>query len=384
MKKLAQLLILIALITACQPSDKSDKDLINIALTPGNVEAGGLRWSPKGEKLILTKTDAGWLTQLPLGPDKMTFGLRLSSSDVAGNLNILEIDGNRNGFFGEEQDSILTCEPSERRGKIWSSFSTTLQIPFSGADEELVVNPYPISFWYVFDPETEEAEEVIRYSRRGWMEGQSKSEGEIIHVLVTESLMDGIIDEYDSWSIAADSAYKDLFLSQNARSIGEHAWLGEVAYGIDSVSPSGRNAWIKKVDPQITREEEEAANDWLAPDREAKHSGDTVAFLHDYSYAMELAKQRAVAVLLDFETTWCGPCKTMDKWVYTADTVVTVSKNLICVKIDGDEHKDLVKKYAVTGYPTLIVLNKAGEVVARASGYQSVEKTLAMLKLAIK
>ena len=163
---------------------------------------------------------------------------------------------------------------------------------------------------------------VLRYSRRGWMEGEADTEFGPIRVLLTEMTMDGIYNREDSWAIAPDSSRNVLFLSKSAKGADTHNWLREQAFGIDSLLPSGRVVWIKPVDPQITRAQEEAQNDWLAPDRAAKHSGGKVKFLHDYDYALGLAKQRKQFCLLDFETTWCGPCNTMDQWVSDTYTFI--------------------------------------------------------------
>ena len=219
----------------------------------------------------------------------------------------------------------------------------------------------------------------MRFSRRGWMEGYAESEFGNISILITERKMDGVFDRNDSWAIAPDSLKKELYSSKHSKSMDSHAWFGEQAFGIDSVLPSGRVIWIKPVDPQISREEEEKQNDWLAPDRAAKRSGKMVKFLPDYNYARDLAKQRGQKTLLDFETTWCGPCKTMDQYVYTADTIISATKNMIAVKIDGDEHRDLVNEYKIIGYPTLILLDATGKEIARASGYQSVAKVLELV-----
>jgi len=50
------------------------------------------------------------------------------------------------------------------------------------------------------------------------------------------------------------------------------------------------------------------------------------------------------------------------------------------VKVDGDEHRDLVKKYEVAGYPTLVLVSSDGDILKKVSGYQSVAKTLEFLK----
>jgi len=373
-------LIILLVVSSCKNDSYNEEGLIRIELEPKSPteEIRGVRWSPKGEKLVLEATDKGLVTEITLGlEDIAPIALRLSKQNDSEHYNQLELDMNRDGEFQGSEDSIFLCEPNERRGKFWSSFSGEVPVPFAKNDfHKSLENPYPLSFWFVEDPSEPEAELVIRYSRRGWMQGQVDSEFGRINVLITESEMDGVFDRIDSWAIAPDSTLQDLFSSKLSKSLDTHNWLGNQAFGVDSVLASGRTIWIKPVDPQITREEEETQADWLAPDRAAKRSGEKAAFLHDYEYGMELAESRKQGVLLDFETTWCGPCKLMDQWVYTADTIVTATKNLVCIKIDGDEHKDLVKKYNVSGYPTLIILKPDGKESKRVSGYQSIANTL--------
>lgn len=381
MKSTFTVVLIALLLVAC--SEKSTDRILKIELTeglPGKEKA--MRWSPKGEKLILEETEDGYKAELFLGTrDLDPVNLLLYSSVKDEQPDRLAIDMNRNGLFNEEADTILSCEPTERRGKVWSSFSGIIPVPFKGnQDLKAVVNSYPLSFWYVYDPLEPEADKILRYSRRGWMEGSIDTGDGTIHILLAESKMDGVFDRDDYWSIAPDSALHELFAIKSSRPADTHAWFGEQAYGIDSLLPSGRAVWIKKVDPQITRAEEEKANDWLAPDRAAKRSGNKVAFLHDLDYAMRLAEERKQNVLIDFETTWCGPCKTMDKWVYTADAVITASKNTVCVKVDGDENRKLVKEYEIAAYPTMLLLSHEGDILKRVTGYQSVLKMVDFLK----
>ncbi len=63
----------------------------------------------------------------------------------------------------------------------------------------------------------------------------------------------------------------------------------------------------------------------------------------------------------------------MDNFVYNSDEVVDVFKNILAVKVDGDESRDLVKKYDVKGYPTMIILSSKGKVLGKKIGYQSIK-----------
>ena len=63
----------------------------------------------------------------------------------------------------------------------------------------------------------------------------------------------------------------------------------------------------------------------------------------------------------------------MDRWVYTAEMVVSAAAGIIAVKVDGDEHRDLVRRFAVTAYPTMILLSASGVEIRRARGYRGVD-----------
>jgi len=63
-------------------------------------------------------------------------------------------------------------------------------------------------------------------------------------------------------------------------------------------------------------------------------------------------------LLLYFSTSWCAPCKTMKPHINKIS--VKYAEQLEVVKIDVDEQIKLAKQLAVTGVPTLVLLDKYG------------------------
>jgi thiol-disulfide isomerase/thioredoxin len=307
-----------------------------------------------------------------LGPEGTPpIRLRLTRSPGAPHYDRLFVDFDRDGTFGENE--VLETTPTEQNYKFWSSFDTVVEVPVVDPESgESAADPYPLSLWYVEDPRVPEEEPVIRFSRRGYMEGTVVLDGVEAAVLVTESVMDGTYDQRDAWALASRDSALDLLEPAYSRSLDEHAWLFEKAYRVEEIHPSGRKLILLPFDPGMTRAAEEEMNDELKVDREAPRSGRSVAFLHEFSAAEALAREERKSLFIDFETTWCGPCKIMDEWVYTADAVVDASASVISVEVDGDERLDLKDRFGVSGFPTMILLTPEGEEVRRASGYVSV------------
>ncbi len=350
----------------------ADLEVILSAQAPDTAAGRSLRWSPKGEQLNLLAETGGLTTNLRLGPDGADpIQLRLERSEGQAFYDRLFVDYDRDGIL--EDDELIQTDPSEVRGRMWSSFETIVDVPAADPiDGHEVSNAYALSFWFVEDPDVSDDELVIRFSRRGWMEGHARIDGVEAVVLLTESAMDGFFDTNDSWALASSDSSANVYSHQHARPAERHAWLLENAYRIREIHPSGRKLVLEPHDPGVTRAEEAAMDDHLAEDRRAARTGKTVAFFHEFEEAETLAREDGKSLFVDFETEWCGPCHVMDEWVYTADVVVDASSTYVSVKVDGDERPDLKERFLVEGYPTMLIVDVDGTVLRRAAGYQSV------------
>jgi thiol-disulfide isomerase/thioredoxin len=101
---------------------------------------------------------------------------------------------------------------------------------------------------------------------------------------------------------------------------------------------------------------------------------------YDLKEALEDASARRSYVMADFYTDWCGWCKKLDRETYENKEVSSLMKDLICVKIDGDRSRDLVSRYAVRGYPTIIFFGPDGKEVRRIPGFVEAPALVAILK----
>lgn len=143
-------------VALCQVAESSDAPVslehATVVRLSVAAESERLMWSPKGATVELTTSADGTMRgQFKLGPKgSAPILVSLSKSRKSGHIDRLAIDFDRDGDLNDE--TVLTCEPKEQRGKIWSSFSAELPVPVSdpwGSDTSI---PYRINLWYVFDP----------------------------------------------------------------------------------------------------------------------------------------------------------------------------------------------------------------------------------------
>lgn len=91
------------------------------------------------------------------------------------------------------------------------------------------------------------------------------------------------------------------------------------------------------------------------------------------------AKSEKKPVFIDAYTTWCGPCKWMDKNVFVNDAVADYfNTNFVNYKLDMEkgEGVDLAKKYNVGAYPSFLFLGADGSVMHRTVGARPAEMFL--------
>ena len=72
-----------------------------------------------------------------------------------------------------------------------------------------------------------------------------------------------------------------------------------------------------------------------------------------------------VPVVVDFVAKWCGPCRKLSPVLEEIESTLTDKVKI--VKIDADANREIMKKYSVSGLPSLLIF-KNGEPVERMAG----------------
>ena len=99
--------------------------------------------------------------------------------------------------------------------------------------------------------------------------------------------------------------------------------------------------------------------------------------------ALTKAKDMDRLLFLDAYTSWCGPCKTMAKEVFTLDSIADFfNSHLVSLKMDMEKGEgiQLKEKYQIEVYPTFLLLNGDGQEVYRMVGSCSPDRFLSSIK----
>lgn len=98
----------------------------------------------------------------------------------------------------------------------------------------------------------------------------------------------------------------------------------------------------------------------------------------DKSWEETLAEAKATNqnIFVDAYTTWCAPCKKMEKYVFTKPNVSEFyNQNFINIQLDmeAEEGKAFAAKYEVKAFPTFLYFSPEGELLHRAAGYKEAD-----------
>ncbi len=107
-----------------------------------------------------------------------------------------------------------------------------------------------------------------------------------------------------------------------------------------------------------------------------------LTWLNNLEKAQEIAKEKGLPIFVDFTgSDWCGWCFKLRDEIFSQEEFIQYSaENLVLVKLDFPRdipqtretkayNENLARKYGIKGFPTILLLNSKGQVIAQ-TGYQ--------------
>jgi len=88
--------------------------------------------------------------------------------------------------------------------------------------------------------------------------------------------------------------------------------------------------------------------------------------------AKKMAAEQDMYLFVDVYATWCGPCKAMDREVYTDPAVATyLNARFVSVRMDGESDfgSKFAARYNLEGYPSMFIFDSQGEYIRTIVGF---------------
>ena len=101
-------------------------------------------------------------------------------------------------------------------------------------------------------------------------------------------------------------------------------------------------------------------------------SNNKIKWENDFDKAVEKSKSEKKVIMIDIYTDWCGICKEMDKTTFAEKKVIDYTTNFITLKFNPEKASngnDILRKYNVSGFPTMLFINSNGFVIKKIVGY---------------
>jgi thioredoxin-like negative regulator of GroEL len=96
-------------------------------------------------------------------------------------------------------------------------------------------------------------------------------------------------------------------------------------------------------------------------------------FLQDPREAFRRAGDEQLPMLIEFHTNWCRSCERMQRETWPDPRLREPMRQFVALSIDGDRERNLVSRYRIEGYPTIVLTASGGEPVLELRAFQDAE-----------
>src|SRR5262245_5254771 len=96
-----------------------------------------------------------------------------------------------------------------------------------------------------------------------------------------------------------------------------------------------------------------------------------------FNAALRKARDEQKLVVIDFFTTWCPPCKMLDRATWPDPNVQSwLSAHAVALKINAEDERKLALRFEVRAYPTIVFVRSDGTMIDSLEGFRGAAQFL--------
>lgn len=183
---------------------------------------------------------------------------------------------------------------------------------------------------------------------------------------------------YDVAKLRGERKYEELldYLRRNSHRFGQQKSSVDLSLDLPEISESQRVAviaYLRETAASETSSENLSKQLNSLADR-LEHNQGVVFDPISFDEALAKAKSENKLLFLDAYTSWCTPCRKMADDIFPLPEVgQAFTTRFVSIKIDMEkgEGKKIAAKYAISAYPTMLVIDSEGKELKRIVGYRN-------------
>lgn len=109
-----------------------------------------------------------------------------------------------------------------------------------------------------------------------------------------------------------------------------------------------------------------------------------IVWQNSMSRSLEIAKKKQLPIILDIYTDWCYYCKILEANVFPSYEVKQELEKFVTVRLNAERFPTLMRKYNVRGFPTILILDKDGNLIDKITGLPSKQMIINKMRVAYK
>ncbi len=103
----------------------------------------------------------------------------------------------------------------------------------------------------------------------------------------------------------------------------------------------------------------------------SKKAPTEITFYKSLDVARAAASKDDKPMVIEFNAGWSSHSDTLETIVFGDSIVISMSRDILFVRIDAEEDTAAARQYAIAGYPTVVVAKSDGAEIGRILGYLS-------------